>query len=264
MTPVILLDCDGILSDFVSPALDLIHQHTGDRHTVDEITQWNVFEALDKKDHEHILDHAVKHNEFCSTMPVMPGALDAVTALRLLGEVFIVTSPYHAPSWVFERTNWLKQHLDFDKKQIVNTAAKHLVAGDVLVDDSDKNLREWRAHMAKLGIDGLALLWDRPWNQNVDMAGICRVSSWEQAIGFIKEHLEKRVPDDGHPHLINGDFQSDKYPTTPRNKVPLSVKDKTAQDLLWTYAQRRRSVDAEFATDLELALRRNGYEPKLA
>lgn len=65
-------------------------------------------------------------------------------------------------------------------------------------------------------------------------------------------------------HLIDGEFQSDKYPTTPRGKVPLSVKDVTAQDLLWTYAQRRRSVDAEFSDDLETALKKAGYEPGLA
>jgi len=60
-------------------------------------------------------------------------------------------------------------------------------------------------------------------------------------------------------HLIDGEFQSDKYPTTPRGKVPLSVKDPTAQDLLWEYAQRRRAVDAEFSDDLEAALRTAGY-----
>lgn len=60
-------------------------------------------------------------------------------------------------------------------------------------------------------------------------------------------------------HLIDGEFQSDKYPTTPRGKVPLSVKDTTAQDLLWEYAQRRRAVDADFAADLEEALRIAGF-----
>jgi len=62
-------------------------------------------------------------------------------------------------------------------------------------------------------------------------------------------------------HLIDGEFQSDKYPTCPRGKVPLSVKDVTAQDLLWEYAQRRRVVDAEFSDDLETALRQAGYVP---
>ncbi|HMI85954.1 MAG TPA: hypothetical protein VK550_17775, partial [Polyangiaceae bacterium] len=64
------------------------------------------------------------------------------------------------------------------------------------------------------------------------------------------------------PHLTDGEFQSDKYPTTPRGKVPLSVKDPTAQDLLWEYAQRRRSVDAEFSADLEAAVRNAGYVPE--
>lgn len=63
-------------------------------------------------------------------------------------------------------------------------------------------------------------------------------------------------------HIINGQFQSDKYPTCPPGKVPLSVKDPTAQDLLWEYAQRRRQVDAEFADDLEQALYTAGFEPQ--
>ena len=60
-------------------------------------------------------------------------------------------------------------------------------------------------------------------------------------------------------HLIDGKFQSDKYPTCPRGKVPLSTKDLMAKDLLWEYAQRRRRVDAEFSDDLELALLNDGY-----
>jgi hypothetical protein len=59
----------------------------------------------------------------------------------------------------------------------------------------------------------------------------------------------------------DGLFQSDKYPTCPPGKVPLSVKDETAQDLLWEYAQRRRSVDAEFSEDLEQVLRAAGFDP---
>jgi hypothetical protein len=59
----------------------------------------------------------------------------------------------------------------------------------------------------------------------------------------------------------DGFFQSDKYPTCPPGKVPLSCRDATAQDLLWEYAQRRRAVDPEFSADLETALRSAGYAP---
>jgi hypothetical protein len=62
-------------------------------------------------------------------------------------------------------------------------------------------------------------------------------------------------------HIVDGEFQSDKYPTCPRGKVPLSVRDPTAQDLLWKYAQRRRAIDSEFSDDLEAMLRAAGYDP---
>lgn len=64
------------------------------------------------------------------------------------------------------------------------------------------------------------------------------------------------------PHInADGQFQSDKYPTCPAGKVPLSVEDPTAQELLWEYAQRRRALDKEFAQDLEFALVSAGYDP---
>jgi len=60
-------------------------------------------------------------------------------------------------------------------------------------------------------------------------------------------------------HLISGEFQSDKYPTCPRGKVPLSTKDPMAQDLLWKYAQRRIKIDPEFSEDLKFALQLSGF-----
>jgi len=65
-------------------------------------------------------------------------------------------------------------------------------------------------------------------------------------------------------HLIDGEFQSDKYPETPRGLVPLKPTDPMAQDLLWEYAQRRRAVDKEFSADLEEVLRLNGFDPEKA
>jgi hypothetical protein len=63
-------------------------------------------------------------------------------------------------------------------------------------------------------------------------------------------------------HIVNGKFQSDKYPTCPAGKVPLSVEDPMAQDLLWQYAIRRASVDREFAADLQECLRAAGFPSK--
>ena len=60
-------------------------------------------------------------------------------------------------------------------------------------------------------------------------------------------------------HLIDGKFKSDKYEWSPPGFVPLKLTDAATHDLLWEYAQRRRVVDAEFADDLEAALKLAGY-----
>lgn len=57
----------------------------------------------------------------------------------------------------------------------------------------------------------------------------------------------------------DGEFQSDKYPWCQPGFVPLKLTDASSHDLLWQYAQRRRTVDAEFAGDLELALQAAGF-----
>lgn len=76
---------------------------------------------------------------------------------------------------------------------------------------------------------------------------------------------ERERPDNlARPHIVVGEFQSDKYPSCPRGKVPLSVKDPTAQDLLYEYAERRYKVDREFCFDLQFALKNAGYERPVA
>ena len=62
-------------------------------------------------------------------------------------------------------------------------------------------------------------------------------------------------------HLVDGEFQSDKYPWCAPSFVPLKVTDRMAQDLLWQYAERRAAVDPDFAHDLKSALRAADYRP---
>ena len=61
-------------------------------------------------------------------------------------------------------------------------------------------------------------------------------------------------------HIVDGNFQNDKYDWRKPGFVPLKLTDRMAQYLLWGYAQRRRKVDAEFADDLEAALKASGYQ----
>jgi len=66
-------------------------------------------------------------------------------------------------------------------------------------------------------------------------------------------------------HIIDGEFQSDKYPWCKRGFVPLKITDPMAQKPLYAYAQKRREVDAEFSDDLCQCLLNSGYvRPEMA
>lgn len=62
-------------------------------------------------------------------------------------------------------------------------------------------------------------------------------------------------------HLIDEEFQSDKYPWCRRGFVPLKLTDPMAHKVLWDYAKARESVDMEFSNDLRAALLIQGYMP---
>lgn len=60
-------------------------------------------------------------------------------------------------------------------------------------------------------------------------------------------------------HIINKQFQSDKYPWCQAGFVPLKITDKKAQPLLHKYAVLMKEIDKEFSEDLIHALNYAGY-----
>lgn len=178
----ILIDCDGVLGDFVTPYLELIRTVTGDRHMIDEVTQFDVLAALGKKDVEAQVLELCSRRGFCSSFKTLPGAVEGVAALRELGDLFVVTSPMHVPWWTWERTEWLSKHFGFTKKQVLYTSSKEIVSGDVMIDDNEVNLIEWQAEQRRPDYEVLPLLVDSPWNRNVEHPGVVRMRNWDEIV----------------------------------------------------------------------------------
>lgn len=63
-------------------------------------------------------------------------------------------------------------------------------------------------------------------------------------------------------HLINGEFQSDKYPWCKHGFVPLKLTDPMARSVLAQYAALRHTIDPEFSDDLMVALKKKGWKPQ--
>lgn len=177
----ILVDCDGILADYCQACFDLIKDVTGNVHTLDQVTHWDLFDVLGYAQWKATFRLRQGDRGWCSSFPVYAGAQDAMQRLGQEHEIVIVTSPMTEPTWTFERTMWLKQHFNIPKERIIHTAGKHYVEGDVLVDDSADHCRSWKAAHPY----GMALLWDRPYNQEPPTSLVSRVSSWQD----VEAHL---------------------------------------------------------------------------
>lgn len=180
----ILLDSDGVLSNYCAGCFDLIKNLTGDHHTIEEVTHWDVFEVLGKGHLKPQLKEAQAQPGWCLNFPVFDGAQEFVKALEQIGEVVIVTSPMSTPHWSDERRIWLEKHFGIPKGRVISTEGKQYVDGDILIDDSDDNCHKWLSEYP----NKLALLWEAPYNRKVDVSTskIVRVKDGSQALEAIQ------------------------------------------------------------------------------
>lgn len=80
-----------------------------------------------------------------SLMEPMPGAIEAVNALKDDYEVYILsTAPWLNPSAWSDKVAWVQKYFGQGKenpfyKRLIITHNKHLNSGDILIDDRPKN-----------------------------------------------------------------------------------------------------------------------------
>lgn len=171
-----LCDVDEVLCSFQLPALDLIEQLLGRKHLPEEMNGWDVFQVCTKEETQLIFDEVAKPG-FCTNLKPYPHAIDAVNEIRKQRHVVAVTSPMPNRNWVYERTEWLKEHFGFKSADIVFTSSKYLVTGDELLDDHPDHVQAW----SKAHPNGKAMLWHIHNTRNMGLDEH-RVRTWEEVL----------------------------------------------------------------------------------
>jgi len=182
----ILIDCDGVLSNYVQEVIKFINRETSTIISMEDITAWDPFE-------QHGFQHLKEkfENEYfvpgsCLNMDPFPHAKESVPKLKQFGEILIVTAPeLTVPTWDYERRKWLQNHFDIHHSHVIFASAKHAVQGDIFIDDRPDNVENWQLHH-----HGKALLWDAPYNR--DNKFLHRISSWQE-VHEIAEHWHKKI-----------------------------------------------------------------------
>ena len=189
--PRILIDVDGVLADFSSGALLVCNKLANTSYTVEDIKDFDIFKLPSLKEIEDEAWRLMDHPGWARTLKVYDGAKDAVKRLKEIGDVRIVTAAvFSGPTFCFDRAQWLEEHFGIVHDDIFFGADKRCVWGDVFIDDKIENIHNWIGENGNLPNTPIAILWDRPWNQNyISHAKVRRLKDWNKAIELISTHL---------------------------------------------------------------------------
>lgn len=134
---IVLVDLDGICADIWTPWLAEHNRRFGTRLKVSDITRQGQLEDSEP--------FTIGADGFFANLKPLPGAKEGIYALRAAGHrVVIVSAPAKNRACCGEKIQWAQRELGIDRKEIILTHAKELVRGDVLIDDSAKNLIKWK------------------------------------------------------------------------------------------------------------------------
>lgn len=189
----ILLDVDGVIADFDQFYLDCAVRAGVIRETsVDadwRSNAWDVGNALGlTKDGKAEVWREIQRPEAGERMPAYPDAILAVKELVLFADVYFPTSPiYRSPSWEYDRYMWFKRHFNEGvADRLIFTKRKHLIAGQVFVDDKERHLQEW-LHEWKGSVSvANAILWPHPYNNNEEGMYRPEKQDWEWLLALVK------------------------------------------------------------------------------
>lgn len=174
--PIVLLDCDGPLADFSGSYLRALYQETCCAHGVHEIDQWSIHKCgffidaarktgVDPSELRRRVDAHVLRPGWCSSLTPTRFSQICVDDLHELADVYVVTSPWDSSvTWMHERLHWLNREFNVPRGNVIQAGKKHLVFGDVFVDDKPEHVEAWLEQWP----NGRALLFDMPHNRNAD------------------------------------------------------------------------------------------------
>ena len=181
--PRVLLDCDGVLCDFIGGVLDIVETVTGERRHREEIDRFDFAAALGLTDEqrEMVFRSISSTVNFCKQLRPHYAARFGVANLQARADIHIVTSPWNSsPTWTYERERWLSDLFGIHHRDITHTSAKHLIVGDWFIDDKTETCAKWQAAHPT----GVAVQWITPHNRKDGWTGRA-TNSWGELCSWV-------------------------------------------------------------------------------
>lgn len=194
---VIYVDCDGVLSDFAAPAVDLLNEFEETApsvYMVDELGSHDEITTL-ARDAGHLDRWAERICEqgWCANLAEFSHTDDLCHVIGLCSNVHILTTPFKGSSvWHAERVAWLVER-GVREDQVIFAKDKSLFRGSMIVEDNLDTVRKFLT----ANTDARALVVDRPWSRLNDVRRLHSrarvVFDSEQLMGTMLEVLRPQL-----------------------------------------------------------------------
>lgn len=176
----ILIDMDDTIEHLLTAWLSWLNDSYGTSVECEDVKDWNMQKAFPMLDRETVYA-PLDLDEFWETVKPIEGAAEAIRRFMDRGhEIYIVTAtPLKSVTAKVERV--LFRYFPFIKwEQVIITANKQLLKGDILIDDGYHNMVGGSYHK---------ILIDAPYNRMFDEKkdGVIRVHDWAE----IEREVEK-------------------------------------------------------------------------
>ena len=153
MKPLIFLDMDGVIVDFVAGSFEAHNREYSDPKS------WSYFESWGMTAAEFWSGIDAHGEEFWANLKPYPWAKDFIASLQAVGDVCFSTSPSRSPACYSGKRIWLQEHGLADVPCMMGSQ-KHLLSrpGRYLIDDGVHNTKAWGDE------GGTSLLFPQSWN----------------------------------------------------------------------------------------------------
>lgn len=209
---IILCDIDNTILNTEQAVVDTYNEIYKKNITLDDVTSWDYFK--DKVTRDFFL-HLSKPNTWLNEVQPIQSVCDMVKELNSCPNcftVYLVTATNPLNPALREKLLLAQSVTGIDRHHIITCNDKHLLYGDIMIDDYVKNIDDTPCP--------LAYLVDRPWNRD------SYSSAWKRIPEFIVQDLVDGKDDDyqkGKLAWIN--YTGDIVDVEERRKHRLNVDD---------------------------------------
>jgi len=136
----ILIDMDDVMADAVERFFEWYERDFGVRHTKAEIHGGKIYDII-PPEHIPVVKSYPHQPGFFKDLPVIENAKEIIENLDKMHEIYVVSAAMEFKYSFTDKYEWLDKHFPFIHwKRRIFCGNKHLVKGDILIDDHDFNL----------------------------------------------------------------------------------------------------------------------------